>query len=149
MIIYKTGDILTSEADYLVNPTNFQGPMAGGLARQFANRFYGLEKEYCRICEHAKYGPMVRKYDMFAIWRDSSGVRIVNFPTMDLGGQADLVEMRVGLSKLAAWMAKQAPTSIAIPKLGCGIGGLNWVDVKAMIVSCFDNIDGLTVEIWE
>jgi O-acetyl-ADP-ribose deacetylase (regulator of RNase III) len=149
MIIYKTGDILTSEAEHLVNPTNFQGPMCGGLARKFANRFYGLEQAYCDLAGSERFGAKIRNYDIIPIWREFSGVRIVNFSTMDIGGQADLSEVTEGLVKLAPWIAKQAPTSIAFPKLGCGIGGLDWNDVKPVIEMYFGNIDGLTVEIWE
>jgi O-acetyl-ADP-ribose deacetylase (regulator of RNase III) len=149
MITFKTGDIFTSDAEYLVNPTNFQGPMAGGLARAFAVRFHGIEREYCRICKSPKFAPKIQSHDYMAIWRGLNNQRVVCFPTMDLGSQADLGRVKIGLAKLATYMAKQAPASIAIPKIGCGIGGLDWQDVRAEIVKAFDNIDGLTVEVWE
>lgn len=147
MIIYKTGDILTSEADYLVNPTNFQGPMGGGLARKFADKFPGLEERYIAQMSAFKYRAEV--YDYFAWLRVPSGQYVIGFPTMDLGGSADLARVSGGLAKLAPLVATQTPISIAFPKLGCGIGGLDWNDVKPVIEMYFGNIDGLTVEIWE
>lgn len=148
-VVYKTGDILTSTAEYLVNPTNFQGPMGGGLARQFANRFYGLEEEYCRLCESNRYGPLIRQYHLIPIWRESTGVRIINFATMDLGEPAKMDDVATGLTRLQGWFVKSVPTSVAFPKIGCGIGGLDWADVKPLIEFTLGRIDGLTVEIWE
>ena len=75
MIVFQTGDILTSKANYLVNPTNFQGPMGGGLARAMSLRFPGMEKEYCRLCKSPKFAPKMRTFDYFAIWRDDGGQR--------------------------------------------------------------------------
>lgn len=147
MVIYKTGDILTSEADCLVNPTNFQGPMCGGLARKFADKFPGLEERYISQMGTFKYS--AETYDYFAWLRVPSGQYVVNFPTMDLGGVADLERISKGIHRLAGLMAYNTPTSIAFPKLGCGIGGLDWNDVKPVIVAAFGDIDGLTVEIWE
>lgn len=149
MVVYKKGDILTSTAEYLVNPTNFQGPMVGGLARQFASRFYGLEKEYCRYTESKKYGPLIRRYDLIPVWRAPSGVRVINFATMDLGEPAKIEDVATGLTRLQGWFVKSVPTSVAFPKLGCGIGGLDWADVKPLIEFALGRIEGLTVEIWE
>lgn len=150
MITFKTGDIFTSDAGYLVNPTNFQGPMGGGLARKFADRFRGLETEYRRVCENKKFGLMVRTFDYFAVWRAPNGQRVICFPTMQLGEPSKLEYIKTGCEKLAKWLSSMPPeTSIAFPKLGCGIGGLDWSDVRTAIIEAFDNIDGLTVEVWE
>lgn len=149
MITFKTGDIFDSMAEYLVNPTNFQGPMGGGLARAMAIRFNGIEREYCRICKSPKFAAKVQSYDYIAIWRARGGQNVICFPTMNLGEPADLERVKVGLAKLAGYMAKQTPTSIAFPKIGCGIGGLDWQNVKASIIQAFGDIEGLEIELWE
>ncbi|BBD70046.1 hypothetical protein NIES4072_64260 [Nostoc commune NIES-4072] len=40
-------------------------------------------------------------------------------------------------------------TSIAIPALGCGNGGLNWADVKPLIESAFAQLPDVQVIIFE
>lgn len=39
--------------------------------------------------------------------------------------------------------------NIAIPKLGCGLGGLDWNKVRPLIVEKLSAIDGINVEIYE
>lgn len=149
MITFKTGDIFDSMAEYLVNPTNFQGPMGGGLARAMAIRFNGIEREYCRICKSPKFAAKVQSYDYIAIWRARGGQRIICFPTMNLGESARIEYIKTGCEKLAGWIAKMpVETSIAFPKLGCGIGGLDWQEVRDVIVDAFARVD-CTVEVWE
>ena len=40
--------------------------------------------------------------------------------------------------------------SIAIPAIGCGLGGLNWEDVKVQITSVLSELDNkIEIEIYE
>lgn len=147
MIVFKTGDIFTSSADCLVNPTNFEGPMGGGLARQFSLRFPWLERDYCVDCKAGNVKPGI-----FAVYRFRGvhgGVNVLNFPTMHIGQPAKMEYIEAGLNDLRTLLLKQPESfSIAIPKLGCGIGGLDWQEVRALIVEKLSDVP-CTVEVWE
>lgn len=61
---------------------------------------------------------------------------IVNFPTKrDWKNPSEYAYIESGLWELAAWLdhSRKEIQSIAIPALGCGLGGLEWGSVKKMI----------------
>jgi O-acetyl-ADP-ribose deacetylase (regulator of RNase III) len=53
MINIINGNILDCKEDIICHQVNVQGIMGGGVARQLADRYEGLEKEYSRVCKEA------------------------------------------------------------------------------------------------
>ena len=80
-----------------------------------------------------KNGPMIICLATKADWRDSSKMEYVSTGLDDLAKQIKALGIR----------------SIAIPKLGCGLGGLDWNKVRPLIVEKMSAIDGISVEIFE
>jgi uncharacterized protein YwgA len=79
------------------------------------------------------------------LYRDQSGVRIVNFPTKDhWRSPSRLADIELGLDYLAAHAAEWAITSIALPPLGCGNGGLEWSEVGPLI---YQKLHGLPIDV--
>lgn len=145
-------NIFDSECVALVNTTNLQGVMGGGLAAQFAQRYPKMYEAYkleCAMGGCHKMGEML-------FYHDDSGKIIVNFPTMSYPGmRAKLSDIEDGLKDLRrAILTSQEsdflPTisSIAIPGLGCGIGRLSWGEVAPLIIQYLGDIQGLTVELY-
>ena len=128
-------DIFAVKADVLVNPVNTAGAMAGGLARQFATRFPAIVPAYEQACRDNSIvnGQAVT---------DRSGMIIYNFPTMLGWNPSTLAVIRQGLANLHAWSDAHPDLVIAIPKIGSGIGGLNWQDVRPLIVAAFEHAPG-------
>lgn len=61
---------------------------------------------------------------------------IINFPTKrHWRSRSQLSDIEVGLDDLVRVVRDRAITSIAIPPLGCGHGGLDWSDVEPVIRS--------------
>ncbi|MGH8628302.1 MAG: macro domain-containing protein, partial [Gammaproteobacteria bacterium] len=59
---------------------------------------------------------------------------IVNFPTkQDWRQPSQLAWIECGLNDLRFWIEHLGVRSIAVPPLGCGLGGLSWVDVRELI----------------
>ena len=56
-----------------------------------------------------------------------------------------LADIEAGLADLTATIRHHSIRSIAIPPLGCGHGGLNWNDVRPLIVAALDHVDGVEV----
>jgi len=103
--------------------------MGKGVAEQFKLRFPEMFKDYKVRTDRE----MVRLGQPY-LYRDSSGRQIVNFPTKNhWRSPSRLADIEHGLNFLLAHYAEWEITSIAMPPLGCGNGGLEWVEVGPLI----------------
>lgn len=124
MINWIHGDIFDSDCEALVNPVNCIGVMGAGLASQFKKHFPGNFQAYFEECGRQAIVP-----GKLFVWPDNGKI-IINFPTKDhWKNPSKLKFIEKGLDTLE----KQDYESIAIPPLGCGLGGLRWMDVKRLI----------------
>lgn len=57
--------------------------------------------------------------------------------------------MRDGLVDLVRVVKERRIGSIAVPALGCGLGGLDWAEVRPLIVSAFDAVPAVSVVLFE
>jgi O-acetyl-ADP-ribose deacetylase (regulator of RNase III) len=74
---------------------------------------------------------------------------IVNFPTKQRWRDASRIEdIGSGLAALTAALTERSITSVAVPALGCGLGGLVWTDVHALIEESFDRASGIRAFIY-
>lgn len=122
------GDLLASDAAILVNPVNCVGVMGAGLALQFKTRWPAMFQDYAACCTRGELAPGV-----LHVWT-GEGRTIVNFPTKThWNAPSRMAYIERGLDALARWMERRAPTSIAIPALGAGLGGLPGDEVLAQI----------------
>lgn len=140
----KHGSIFDSECEALVNPVNCVGVMGAGLALEFKKRFPGMFKSYIKDCDSGNL-----KIGHITVYIGLDYPAVVNFPTKNHWKQKSKIEyIEQGLNALVDLMKNGFPESIAIPALGCGLGGLDWVDVERLIRLKLDGIDGLRVELY-
>ncbi len=139
-------NIFDSECDAIVNTINCVGVMGGGLAKQFRSKYPDMNAAYQAACARGQ----VEIGRMWSWYDDASGRWIINFPTKDdwrdpsctryvIEGMADLVDVITDLGL----------RSIAIPPLGCGLGGLKWDEVEPLILVALDHVKGVQVNIYE
>ena len=143
--IVSNGDIFNTKCEALVNPVNIKGIMGKGLALAFKTKYPAHFENYKRACQNGEMttdkvlayqeinGPMIICLATKADWRDSSKIEYVSAGLDDLANQIKTFGIR----------------SVAIPKLGCGLGGLDWAKVRPLIVEKMSVIDGISVEIYE
>jgi O-acetyl-ADP-ribose deacetylase (regulator of RNase III) len=128
------GNLLRAEVDALVNTVNTVGVMGKGIALQFKRAYPAMFKAY----EAAAKAREIRLGKVF-VWETEqlTGPRfIVNFPTKGhWRGRSRLADIEAGLSDLIRVVRERDISSIALPPLGCGNGGLNWSDVEPLIVN--------------
>jgi len=143
MIIEGRGNLITTEADALVNTVNTVGIMGKGVALQFKQAFPENFKEYERACRHGE----VRIGQMFVTYTGMFVPRlIVNFPTKQhWRAPAQLEDVRQGLVDLISVVRREQIRSIAIPPLGCGLGGLRWEQVRPLIEQAFAELQDIQV----
>ena len=147
MIVYDpTGDIFESKAKAWVNPVNCIGVMGKGLAAEFKERFPRLFKAYHQHCLDHKM-----QIGQCYLWRTNKRHPdyIINLPTKfhwrdksQLRWVADSLDSLIGLIEV------HNIHSIAIPQLGCGLGGLDWSDVRALIIERLKGLDDVDVTLY-
>ncbi|QZA08824.1 macro domain-containing protein [Mycolicibacter heraklionensis] len=139
MITYGKGDLLKADADALINTVNCVGIMGKGIALQFKRRYPENFKAYERACKHNE----VRIGTMFVTETlELEGPRyIVNFPTKQhWRSPSQLSFIQAGLKDLIHVIQDLGLTSIAIPPLGAGNGGLDWRDVEPLLLESFSDL---------
>jgi O-acetyl-ADP-ribose deacetylase (regulator of RNase III) len=132
MIQYLNKNILEIEAEALVNTVNTVGIMGKGIALQFKEKFqlnYNLYKKACKNKE-VQIGKMFTTNTGYF----TNPKFIINFPTKtDWRAHSKIEYINDGLDDLIKIINEKNIRSIAIPPLGCGNGGLDWIIVKQLI----------------
>jgi O-acetyl-ADP-ribose deacetylase (regulator of RNase III) len=128
-IIFKTGDMFSElDLNCLVNTVNCVGVMGKGLALEFKKRYPNNYESYKLYCKNK----LLKPGELFIVGEDNN-LWIVNFATKDHWKDPSQYEWIVkGLYSLKK-ILEDSNSSIAIPPLGCGLGGLEWKRVKLLI----------------
>lgn len=127
-------DLFTSGAHMLVNPVNTQGVMGAGLARAFKARFPAMFDEYRRRCLLGEV--RIGRIDVHHVMDPNTGNSIViaNLPTKQYWRNPSRPEwVTRSVQALPDAIADAGSTSVAIPPLGCGLGGLSWHEIYPQI----------------
>ncbi|MEU4556775.1 macro domain-containing protein [Actinoplanes sp. NPDC023936] len=147
MIEEGHGNLLTAEVEALVNTVNTVGVMGKGIALQFKRAFPANFRAYRAACARGE----VR---LGRIWTFDTGVLgprryILNFPTKDHWRNASRVaDIVAGLDALVDEVQANRITSLAIPALGCGNGGLDWNEVRPLIEAAGARMPGVRVVVF-
>jgi O-acetyl-ADP-ribose deacetylase (regulator of RNase III) len=147
MIRYTDGNLLEAKADALVNTVNTVGVMGKGIALMFREAFDDNYRAYLSACKAGE----IQVGRMFVTERSSVlGPRwVINFPTkQDWRGKTRLEWIVSGLKDLQQVIRERGITSIALPPLGCGNGGLNWDDVRPLIEQALGSLDDVDVQVF-
>ena len=116
------GNLFETDAQTLVNTVNCVGVMGKGIALEFKKRFPEMYNDYVERCKRNQ-GRLGEPY----IFRSLFPPHIINFPTKDhwrsVSRLSDIVR---GLAYLEEHYLEWEVTSLAVPPLGCGSGGLEW-----------------------
>ena len=131
------GDLLSSNAQTLVNTVNCVGVMGKGIALEFKKRFPEMYEDYVRRCASGQV-KLGRPY----LYRSLLPPHILNFPTKQHWRSVSRLEDIVqGLEYLEKHYHEWGITSLAVPPLGCGSGGLDWRDVGPILYRHLHRLD--------
>lgn len=144
MITRTSGNLLTSNAEALVNTVNTEGVMGKGIALQFKKAYPAMYDAYRAA---AKAGEI--RLGRVQVWESGqlTGARfVINFPTKGhWKSRSKLSDVEAGLADLIDVIRNLGIRSIAVPPLGCGNGGLDWQDVEPVIVAAFEQVPEVDV----
>ncbi len=122
MIELRQGDILHADAEALVNTVN------------------------CVGIGQVQLGKML----VFDLNRLQNPRYIINFPTKHhWKGKSRIQDIEAGLKALLAEIRLHNIRSVALPPLGCGLGGLDWSKVRPIIEYAFDTLPDVRVLLHE
>ncbi|MEG4805338.1 macro domain-containing protein [Microcoleus sp. ARI1-B5] len=148
MIEIKEGNLLEADAEAIVNTVNCVGVMGKGIALEFKQAYPENFRQYSKACRAGEVQPG----RMFVV---SSGNLfnpryIINFPTKrHWRGKSKIEDIQTGLKALIQEVKQLGITSIAVPPLGCGNGGLAWKTVKPLIEAAFSELPNVQVLLFE
>lgn len=139
MIKFKNGDIFIDQAEAIVNTVNCVGVMGRGLALQFKNKYPENFREYQKACKQnfVKPGRMF----VFETGELIGPKYIINFPTKrHWKAKSKIEDIQSGLQDLVKTIEQYGISSVAIPPLGSGLGGLPWGLVKNEIIQALNDV---------
>ncbi|MBP86247.1 MAG: Appr-1-p processing protein [Planctomycetaceae bacterium] len=148
MIELTKGDILKADAQALVNTVNCVGVMGRGIAAQFKKRFEENFKVYKKACDAGELRPgMMLVYDSGKFLNPRY---VINFPTKDhWRANSKIEDIESGLQALVEVVRSRNIKSIAVPPIGCGLGGLDWSEVRPRIENAFAELPNVQVLLYE
>ena len=142
-LILKNKSIFDLNTEALVNPVNCVGIMGAGLALQFKNRFPGVFAMYAEDCRNKIYYP-----GGVGTVKDKGKV-IYNIATKDHWKDKSKLEwVELGIKNLVDCLLKDGVKSIAIPAIGCGLGGLKANDVVPIIEKEIQKLNNLDITVY-
>ncbi len=148
MIVLTQGNILKADAEALVNTVNCVGFMGKGIALQFKKAYPENFDAYHKACAAGEVQP--GRMFVFDLHSMLNPKYIVNFPTKrDWRVNSRYEDIESGLTALLAEVRRLGIRSIAVPPLGCGLGGLDWNKVRPMIEQAFAQLPDVRVSMFE
>ena len=139
MIRFTHGDIFAQPAEAIVNPRQLRRrrrrrprpPVQATPPRRLPRLPPRLRRE-----GRLRAGPHVHVRH-----RRDRPRWIVHFPTKrHWRDRSAIGDVEAGLRGLAATLASHGIRSVAIPPLGCGLGGLDWRAVRPLVTACLGDI---------
>lgn len=135
MIRYVSGDILHSKAQAMAHGVAPNDDFGQGLAHALREHIPAMYKDFRHFChtQHPKAGGLWT-------WGGAEGARVVALFTQDGAydhgakpGKASTANVNHALKALAKEVRSEGWTSIALPRLATGVGGLDWTEVKPLL----------------
>lgn len=134
---YVTGDLFEQPVPALAHGVNCAGAMGKGIAVEFKKRWPAMYREYFQRCARGDLHPggvfsyptdsgpysMIYNLATQAHWRTGATLEVVGWCISNLLIQAD----------------RHAIQKIAMPRIGCGLGGLEWKAVQAEVERIANN----------
>ncbi|MFD4674214.1 macro domain-containing protein [Lentzea sp. NPDC058450] len=139
VIVEGSGDLLDADVEALVNAVNCVGVMGKGLALQFKQRHPAYFASYAAACAAGE----VQLGRVHVVSLDRC---FISFPTKKhFRSRSRLSDVAAGLDDLARVIGSSGLRSVAVPALGCGLGGLAWSDVEPLIAAKLGPLDATVV----
>ena len=135
MLHEVSGDILLTRAQAIAHGVAPNDAFNQGLALGLRESWPAMYKDFRHFCQttHPKAGTVWA-------WAGAEGTRVVSLFTQDAAydhgakpGRASAENLNHALKALRKWAETEGVTSLALPRLATGVGGMNWDEVHPLI----------------
>lgn len=149
MIKEVTGDILLSKAAAIAHGIAPHDDFKQGLALALRDQWPGMYKDFRHYCQtyHPKPGSLWA-------WKGPNSPVIYNLFTQEPAddrqgrpGKASIPNVNHALQALKKELTADKITSVALPRLATGVGGLSWDDVAPMLTALLKDV-GISVYVY-
>lgn len=129
-VTFIAGDLFTHPGlEAIAHGCNCAGAMGKGIALESKRRWPDMYHEYRNRCLNDRFHPG----DLF-VWQ-AVDITIFNLGTQkSWKTKAEPEAIRQSLSAMIAMATTMGIATIGLPRIGAGLGGLKWDDVKAIII---------------
>lgn len=135
MIKEVSGDLLLTGAQVIAHGVAPNDSFGSGLAQQLRTNWPAMYKDFRHYCHgnHPKPGGLWA-------WMGADGRHVINLFTQEAAyhpgerpGRATTQHVGHALKALRQLIEAEHYTSVALPRLATGVGGLEWGDVKPLV----------------
>lgn len=137
-ISFVAGDLFVNSrsADFFAHGCNCVGAMGAGIALQFKKEYPKMYETYRQMCKNQQFKPG----DVFP-WFEFGKPSVLNLATqLNLGSDAKLEYLETAFQNVVSRAEELKIKRLALPRIGAGIGGLKWADVKELMKSTFEPV---------
>jgi O-acetyl-ADP-ribose deacetylase (regulator of RNase III) len=142
-IEYVIGDLYANRfgAQALAHGCNCQGSMGAGIATGFRERYPEMFVEYRRRC---KAKPRAFNLGDVFLWKAEGQPWVFNLATQEgtFRARASYQTIEAALKAMRKQADREGVSSIAVPRIGAGYGGLSWKKVRAIVEEAFTDWPG-------
>ena len=129
-IVYGNENSILDQPNSIVHCISADAQMSKGFAQVLSEIVPRLR----RTCRRANF----LKDQVFPFWDSSSRRYIYNLVTKEkYSGEPDLSTLATTLQNMRAHATMHGVSTIAIPKIGCGLDQMNWQDVVKVLRNIF------------
>jgi O-acetyl-ADP-ribose deacetylase (regulator of RNase III) len=131
----------TVHARAFAHGCNCQGAMGAGIAVGVRERYPEMYAEYRRRC---KADPREFNLGDAWLWKANDRPWVFNLGTQEgyWRSRASYEAIETALGRMRDQADKEGVRSIAVPRIGVGLGGLSWRKVRAIIERVFAGWEG-------
>jgi len=124
VIKFASGDILQTRSDYIAQgvATESQEGLGTGLAFKISAKWPDAQKHFKQFTRSQKF----QGGDIFVVRPTKNRPGIIYIATQPDMYQASVSYVNRGLRKLARYCGKHEIESVSLPKIGAGLGKLDW-----------------------
>lgn len=140
---YINGDIREAKSGYIIQGVNAQGKMGSGLAKSIMDKWPNVRQRYIEKYKNQDNNLYLGSCQFVHVESYSGkGLWVVNLVTQEnFGYDGELYLSYSGLEVCLHNMVKiiqkgesqNTPNIIHVPKIGCGLAGGDWEEVKKII----------------
>ena len=145
-MIMRKGDLFSTDAKCIGHGVNCKGVMGAGIAKAFREKYPENYNAYRRVCQSGALGGG----EVF-VWPFNDDNRVI----FNMASQVE-----PGANASYAWLFQSAWESaricsdlkydrLAIPLIGCGIGGLEWPRVEVLLLAIETMVPDFQFEVWK